>query len=155
MRRYNLHEPDLIDDEDDPDGFRTAYDRIGPKVGGEKLGATLYLVRPGQSICPYHYEYGEEEWLLVVEGRPTLRHPGGEDELRQGDVVAFVEGPEGAHKVTNHTDADAKVLMWANVSSTGVVVYPDSDKIAANPKDGRDRLIVQRSAGVGYWEGEA
>src|SRR4051794_37265764 len=57
MRRYNLNEPDFTDDADDPDGFRTAYDKIGPKVGGEKLGATHYLVRAGQSLCPYHYEY--------------------------------------------------------------------------------------------------
>jgi hypothetical protein len=27
MRRYNLHEPELTDEEDDPDGFRTALHR--------------------------------------------------------------------------------------------------------------------------------
>ena len=84
MRRYNLNEPGFVDDETDPDGYKTAYDRIGPKVGGDKLGATHYLIRPGQHLCPYHYEYAEEEWLLVLEGRPSVRHPGGTDELREG-----------------------------------------------------------------------
>jgi uncharacterized cupin superfamily protein len=154
MRRYSLTEPDFVDDATDPDGFKTAYDRIGPKLGGEKLGATHYLIRPGQHLCPYHYEYGEEEWLLVLEGRPTVRHPGGEDELREGVIVAFVEGPGGAHQVTNRTDADARVLMWANITPTGAVVYPDSDKISVNPKDRRDHVIVQRSSAVDYWEGE-
>jgi len=154
VRRYNLNEPEFVDDETDPDGFRTGYDRIGPKLGGEKLGATHYLIRPGQHLCPYHYEYGEEEWLLVLEGRPTVRHPGGKDELREGDIVAFAEGPDGAHQVSNLTDADARVLMWSNIVPTGAVVYPDSDKIMVNPKDRSDRVIVRRSSNVDYWDGE-
>jgi uncharacterized cupin superfamily protein len=154
VRRYNLSEPEFTDDETDPDGFKTAYDRIGPKLGGDKLGATQYLIRPGQQLCPYHYEYGEEEWLLVLEGRPTVRHPGGRDELREGDIVAFNEGPDGAHQVSNLTDADARVLMWANNSDTGAVVYPDSDKIMINPKDRGDRAIFRRSTAVDYWDGE-
>jgi uncharacterized cupin superfamily protein len=154
MRRYNLHDAEFTD-HGDPDGFHARVDRIGPKVGGERLGASLYLVPPGQSLCPYHYEYNEEEWLLVLEGRPTLRHPEGEDELREGDIVAFREGPSGAHQVTNHGDTDARVLMWANRSSTGIVVYPDSDKIMANPPDDADHIIVRRSSGVDYWDGES
>ena len=60
--------------------------------------------RPGQSICPYHYETGEEEWLIVLVGRPTLRTPAGEQELRPWDCAFFPAGEEGAHKVTNRTD---------------------------------------------------
>lgn len=155
MLRYNVNEPELVDDADDPEGFHTAYDRFGKRIGGAKLGATLYLVRPGQHLCPYHYEYPEEEWLLVLAGRPTLRHPQGEAELREGDIVAFPEGPEGAHQVTNHTDADARVLMWSTVSSPAVVVYPDSDKIAADTREQTDRIVVRRSSGVDYWDGES
>jgi hypothetical protein len=29
-----------------------------------------------------------------------------------------------------------------------------SDKISINPKNRRDHIIVRRSAGVDYWEGE-
>jgi uncharacterized cupin superfamily protein len=154
MLRYNLNEPEFIDDETDPDGYRTAYERIGPKLGGSKVGASHYLVRAGQSLCPYHYEYGEEEWLLVLEGTPTVRHPGGEDVLREGDIVAFPEGPEGAHKVTNATDGDVRVLMWSNVAALAAAVYPDSDKILISPPDRADRVMVERSSNVDYWVGE-
>ena len=41
----------------------------------------VYELPPGQAVGPYHYEDPEEEWLLVVSGTPTLRHPGGEDQL--------------------------------------------------------------------------
>jgi hypothetical protein len=39
-------------------------------------------------------------------------------------------------------------------TASGAVVYPDSDKILINPKDRRDRIMVKRSSGVDYWEGE-
>ena len=48
---------------------------------------------------PYHFHHGMEEWLLVVDGTPTLRTPDGERELRRGDVVCFPPGPDGAHQV--------------------------------------------------------
>lgn len=51
MRRYNVNEPEFADDETDPDSYKTAYERIAPKVGGDKLGATHYLIRPGQHLC--------------------------------------------------------------------------------------------------------
>jgi uncharacterized cupin superfamily protein len=154
VNRYNLNEPEFAYDETDPAGYRSAGERIGPKVGGQKLGASHYLIPPGQSLCPYHYEYGEEEWLIVLDGVVTVRHPEGEDDLRQGDIVAFPEGPGGAHKVTNNSDADARVLMWSNIAPVGAVVYPDSDKIMINPPDRSDHLLVERKSNVDYWVGE-
>lgn len=56
-------------------------------------GMSAYELPPGQAIGPYHYENPEEEWLLVLDGRPTLRHPDGEDELKPWDVVFFPPGP--------------------------------------------------------------
>jgi uncharacterized cupin superfamily protein len=154
VNRYNLNEPEFSFDDDDPDGYHTGYDRIGPKLGGEKVGATHYLIRPGQSLCPYHYEYGEEEWLLVLEGAPTIRTPAGAETLSDGDIVAFPEGPDGAHKVTNETGDDVRVLMWSNIAPLNAAVYPDSDKILINPPDRSDRVMVERSSDVDYWVGE-
>jgi uncharacterized cupin superfamily protein len=154
VNRYNLNEPEFSFDDDDPDGYHTGYDRIGPKLGGEKVGATHYLIRPGQSLCPYHYEYGEEEWLLVLEGAPTIRTPAGAETLREGDIVAFPEGPDGAHKVTNDTGDEVRVLMWSNIAPLNAAVYPDSDKILINPPDRSDRVMVERSSDVDYWVGE-
>jgi uncharacterized cupin superfamily protein len=128
--------------------------RFGPSIGAVKLGASLYELPPGQSVCPYHYEYPEEEWLIVLKGRPTLRHPQGEDELQEGDVVCFPEGPEGAHKVTNRTDATAKVLMFSTRTNPAVAVYPDSDKIGIWTGNDADHVIVPRSAHVEYYAGE-
>ena len=69
MRRVNLTNPELSYDPEDPDGFRSGMARFGPQLGAKETGASLYELPPGQALCPYHYEYGEEEWLLVVSGQ--------------------------------------------------------------------------------------
>src|SRR5436309_15347823 len=77
MRRVNISAPSFAYDADDPEGFRAGLFRFGPLLGATRTGTSVYELPPGQAICPYHYEYGEEEWLLVLQGRPTLRHPDG------------------------------------------------------------------------------
>ena len=62
-------------------------DRPGPDLGAAKLGASVYELPPGEAVCPYHYELAEEEWLLVLEGRPTVRHPAGTSSWRVGPRV--------------------------------------------------------------------
>ena len=89
MRKVNIQSPDFGYDSDDPEGFRSGLYRLGPDLGAQRTGASVYELPPGQAICPYHYEHGEEEWLLVLEGRPTLRHPEGSEELVPWDVVFF------------------------------------------------------------------
>ena len=81
MTRINLDSSEYTRDADDPEGFRSGMLRMGPTLGAIRTGASAYDLPPGQAICPYHYEYGEEEWLVVLSGRPTLRHPGGSDQL--------------------------------------------------------------------------
>ena len=154
MRRFNIFSGDPEWDDTDPDGYRAGMARFGPRLGAAKTGASLYELPAGQSICPYHYEYGEEEWLIVLEGRPTLRHPDGEDGLEPGDTVCFPEGPEGAHKVTNRTDAGVRVLMFSTVSSPAVSVYPDSDKFGVFSGNKQDSLFVRRGSAVDYYDRE-
>jgi uncharacterized cupin superfamily protein len=154
MKKANLSALEVKYDDSDPEGYRAGMARFGSSIGASKLGATLYELPPGQSICPYHYEYPEEEWLVVLEGRPTLRHPDGEDVVEEGDVICFPEGPEGAHKVTNSTEQTVQVLMISTRHPTAVAVYPDSDKLGAWTGNEDDHVIVRRSSNVPYYDGE-
>lgn len=154
MQRINIADPDLTFDPDDPDGFRSGLFRFGKLIGMRKLGASVYELPPGQAICPYHYEYGEEEALLVLEGRPTLRHPGGSDVLEQWDAVAFPEGPEGAHAVRNETSDMVRVLMFSTVSVPAATVYPDSGKVGIWTGNKDDDVMVHRTSKVDYFDGE-
>ena len=154
VRRVNIASPDFEYDAADPEGFRSGMFRFGPLVGATELGASLYELPPGQAICPYHYEYGEEEWLLVLEGLPSLRHPNGVDELEPWDAVCFPLGPEGAHGVRNETEDVVRVLMFSTVRHPAATVYPDSDKIGIWTGNRDDDLMAPRSSGVDYWAGE-
>ena len=154
MRRFNLHTGKTEYDESDPEGFQVGMARFGSSIGATLLGGSLYELPPGQSNCPYHYEYGNEEWLLVLDGKLTVRHPGGEEELEPGDVVCFSDGPDGAHRLTNRTDATVRILMLSTLVEPSVSVYPDSDKIGVWPGDDRDNIIVRRKSNVDYWDGE-
>src|SRR6476619_694813 len=89
MPPLNISDPEFTYDAEDPEGYRAGMFRIGPNVGAERTGATLYHLPPGELLCPYHYEYGEEEWLLVLTGRPFLRTPDGTAELKPMDIAFF------------------------------------------------------------------
>jgi uncharacterized cupin superfamily protein len=147
----NLFGVGLEPDEDDAPGYAVSYVRVGRVVGGEQLGLSVYELAPGQSICPYHYENAEEEWLLVLVGRPTLRTPAGERELGPWDCTFFPTGEEGAHKVTNRTEETVRVCMWSNRLAVATSVYPDSEKVGAWPPGKLFRL----EDAVDYFTGEA
>jgi len=150
----NVYEVPVQADPEDPPGYRARAARLRETVGGEQLGASVYELDPGESICPYHYECVEEEWLLVLSGAPTLRDHEGEHELAEGDVVAFLPGPEGGHKVTNRSGSVARVLMLSTIPRDGlsVCIYPDSEKVGVWPWPGR-RLRITES--LDYYDGEA
>jgi uncharacterized cupin superfamily protein len=152
--RVNLFSAELQHDEDDPEGYVAGYLRFGDSIGARRLGGTIYELGPGQSNCPYHYEYGNEEWLIVLDGTLTVRRPDGDETFEPGDVVCFVEGPDGAHKLTNRGEGTVRLLMLSTKRDPSVAVYPDSDKIGAWSGDDRDKLMVKRDSNVDYWTDE-
>jgi uncharacterized cupin superfamily protein len=121
----------------------------------------VYELAPGERVCPYHWHVGEEEWLLVVSGTPTLRTPEGEHVLRAWDAAVFRRGPDGAHEVRNESPEPARVLMLSTMSDPEICVYPDSGKIGAyggwSWPEGQERirLLNRAEANLDYYEGEA
>ena len=67
---------------------------VARALGSAAMSMFVYDLAPGQSSCPYHYEY-DEEWLLVVDGTIVVRTPDGEHTLARGDLVCFSPGPAG------------------------------------------------------------
>jgi uncharacterized cupin superfamily protein len=154
VRRANVLSDEFEYDETDPDGYRSGVARVGKAAGGEELAVKSFELPPGESGCPYHYEYAEE-WLMALDGDVVVRTPTGEHELRRGDLVRFAPGADGAHKVTNRGEQTAHVLMFSSAREPAVAVYPDSDKIGVWPGDARDELMLRRDDGhAGYFDGE-
>ena len=132
-----------------PDGFRRSSTRVGAALGATRTGLSVYELPPGQAIGPYHYENPDEEWLLVVSGAPTLRHPDGEDQLEPWDLVFFPSGPAGAHSVRNDTESSARVAMFSSAgAAVGTVVYPEKDMVWIWTADDSVDMIVDRSSAL-------
>jgi uncharacterized cupin superfamily protein len=102
--------------------------RLGPLLGADRLDGAVADFDPGEGSDPYHYVYGREEWLLVLAGTPTLRHPRGESALEVGDLVCFPEGPAGAHRLINRGESPVRALFLSTTGVPANVCYPDAGR---------------------------
>ena len=156
----NVHEPEF-DSPSDREGFEYRRARIGWQAGTEHLGASLYEVPPGQATFPYHWHSANEELLIVLSGRPSVRTPDGWRELDEGEVVAFRVGPEGAHQVANWSDETVRFLVVSEMNAPELSGYPDTGKlgIMSRPPGSRDDPdevfgFFRAADEVDYWEDE-
>jgi uncharacterized cupin superfamily protein len=150
---FNLHGDVEWDRTEDRPGWVSKDAWVGHHLGGELLGGSLYELEPGSRLWPYHTHHVNEEWLLVVRGQPTLRTTDGEQELREGDVVAFPRGEAGLHQVINRSDAPIRVLMLSTLLDSDIIEYADSGKVSAVAQ-GKRVFRTFRGKDAEYWEGE-
>lgn len=154
----NIYSNDWDAVEDRP-GYEWDRLRLARRLGGEMLGASIYLIHPGQRSFPYHCHHANEEMLIVLEGSVTVRTPRGEEMARRGDALIFNRGPSGAHQLLNHTDEDVRVLMMSTMVSPEIAEYPDSGKVGVFPgrapggTRGESRFL-DGNARVDYYDGE-
>ena len=157
MSKLNANDHEFEYDAEDPEGFKAGMKRFGRDARRRGRPAmSIYELPPGQAICPYHYEYAEEEWLVVLEGTPTLRTPEGTSQLQPWDVCFFPTGPDGAHGVRNETNSTARVMMFSDLRWPAATVYPDSDKIGIHIGEPNrdDSGMFRRSTKVDYFTDE-
>jgi uncharacterized cupin superfamily protein len=153
----NLYDNDW-DVERAPTGKSERLMHLGRRLGGELLGATMFEVEPGWSST-YHVHHGNEEWVLAVDGNPTVRTSDGEQELKPGDLAAFPRGRAGAHSILNRSDQPARFVVFSSMVDPDVVELPEQGIIGAIaggvPTAGRDseiELFVRRDAALDYFD---
>jgi len=153
VKIFNLYADDW-DETRDREGWRIKEAFVGHHIGGSLIGASMAVVEPGNKLWPYHTHYANEEWAIVLAGEPTLRTPEGERALKEGDVVCFPRGEDGAHQIINGTDALIRVLMLSSMVAPDVVHYPDTEKVSASNAEGEPIMLARRGPTLEYWEGE-
>jgi uncharacterized cupin superfamily protein len=156
----NVFEPSW-DAEQQREPFCWKRARIGCQSGSQKLGASLYELAPGTSSWPLHIHYANEELIVVLAGRPTLRTLGGERELAAGEVVACPPGRSGAHRLDNRTAEAARMLIVSTMIAPELNEYPDSGKLwgrstAPGADAGPDAMEVMARPeyNLDYFDGE-
>jgi uncharacterized cupin superfamily protein len=153
----NVYRP-TFEEGERPEGFRSRRARIGYELGTELIGCSLWELPAGEAAYPYHFHYADEELVIVLTGRPTLRTPEGVRELEEGEALRFPLGEEGAHQIINRSEEPVTLLAVSSHGRPDVVVYPDSDKIGVGerlPHGGGLRAFFKRGDRVGYFEGES
>jgi len=154
--RPNIYAPQIDQSRKVIDGYHSDRARVGTQAGAERLGISVWELDAGQAAYPYHFHLTEEEALVVLEGRPTLRMPDGVSQLERGDVVVFPRGEEGAHQLLNDTDEAVRFLAISTNGEPDIVVYPDTGKISANERRGENggiHHIFRIADEVDYYDG--
>jgi uncharacterized cupin superfamily protein len=153
MKSFNLY-GDEWDETRDREGWRIKEAFVGHRIGGGLIGASMSEVEPGSKLWPYHAHHANEEWVIVLRGEPTLRTPDGEHVLKEGDVVSFPRGKDGAHQIINPTDSPVRVLMLSSRVGPDIVDYIDTGKVYATDLAGEPIMFSRPGPTVDYWEGE-
>lgn len=152
----NLNEPHFDEPREHP-GFRCLRARVSRQAGSERLGLSLWELPQGEAAYPYHFHLAEEELLVVLDGRPSLRSPDGWRELSPGEVVAFLRGEQGAHQLVNRTQEPVRFLAFSTNGEPDIVIRPDSQTLGAYerlPAGGGLRSVFRMADVVDYYDGE-
>jgi len=152
----SIEQPDYDELRELP-GFQCRRARLSRQAGSERLGLSLWEVPPGEAAYPYHLHLGDEELVVVLDGRPSLRTPAGWRGLERGEVVAFLRGEEGAHQIVNRSDEPVRFLAFSPNGEPDIVVQPDSDKLGVFERIEQGnglRAFFRRADSVHYSEGE-
>ena len=154
--------PNIFDPEFEPrrhpgnPAFDSSRAFIGRAAGSRRLGASVWELQPGKTAYPYHAHLGEEELIIVLSGRPSLRTPEGWRELEPGEAVAFPRGEQGAHQIANRTQQPARFLAVSTNGSPDIVLYPEAGKLGLaqrNPDGSGLHRFFFLEQSVDYWDG--
>jgi uncharacterized cupin superfamily protein len=148
--------PDFDETREQP-GFRGRRARLGRQAGSDKLGLSLWEVPPGEAAYPFHFHLAEEEIVVLLEGRPSLRTPAGWREMEEGEVACFRVGEDGAHQIVNRTEEPVRFLAFSN-QQPDVVVRPDSESLSVferRPEGGGMAAHFRIADGAGYYSFES
>lgn len=131
-------------------GSRFRHLTIAATGKGYHVGVQIEELAPGKQSAPLHYHLLEEEHVLVLDGRVTLRLGEERHAMQAGDYVCFPAAQKVGHCFVNESDAPCRLLVIGEREPNEVCVYPDSNKIMVRGIG----EIYDKAAVRGYWDGE-
>jgi uncharacterized cupin superfamily protein len=109
---------------------------LGDVFGVTNFGVNLTRLVPGGESALLHRHSGQDEFIYILEGEPTLITDVGEVTLGPGMCAGFpAQGP--AHQLVNRSDRDVLYLEIGDRSSGDEGSYPDDDLKAVLGPDGK------------------
>ena len=115
--------------------------RLGDAFGLSSFGVNLTRLTPGAISALFHTHTRQDEFLYVLEGRPTLRAGKHEYALSPGDCMGFPGGEGVAHQLVNRTSDDVVYLEIGDRPADDRAAYPEDDIQAAMSAEGKWRFV--------------
>ena len=109
---------------------------LGEIFGLRNFGVNLTRIAPGGMSALRHAHAKEDEFIFVLEGRPTLVTDEGRTRLAPGMCAGFPAGTGNGHHLLNETDAEVAYLEVGDRQPGETATYPDDDLVVERAPDG-------------------
>lgn len=110
---------------------------LGDLFGLANFGVNLTRLPPGAVSALRHAHSRQDEFVYILQGRPTLHTDAGETVLAPGMCAGFKSGTGDAHRLVNATGEDVLYLEIGDRTAGDAVAYPDDDLVAEPTDHGR------------------
>jgi uncharacterized cupin superfamily protein len=109
---------------------------LGDLFGLTNFGVNLTRLAPGAVSALRHAHTKQDEFIYIVEGKPTLETDEGRTELAPGMCAGFKAGTGNGHHLINATAEDVLFLEVGDRTAGDEASYPDDD-LKAQMVDGK------------------
>ncbi len=100
---------------------------LGDKFGLTNFGVNLTRLEPGARSALRHAHTMQDEFVFIIEGRPTLVTDSGPMPLAPGMCAGFRAGTGNAHCLINETREQVVYLEVGDRSDGDEATYPEED----------------------------
>jgi uncharacterized cupin superfamily protein len=104
---------------------------LGDLFGLTNFGVNLTRLAPGAISALRHAHSKQDEFVYILEGRPTLHTDEGKVLLAPGMCAGFKAGTGNGHRLVNETNEDVVYLEAGDRTPGDEGSYPDDDLLAA------------------------
>ena len=100
---------------------------LGDLFGLKNFGVNLTRLAPNAVSALRHAHTRQDEFIYVLQGRPTLHTDEGRTQLSPGMCAGFKADAENGHRLINETTEEVVYLEIGDRTAGDEGTYPDDD----------------------------
>ena len=101
--------------------------QLGDVFGLTNFGVNLTRLAPNAASALRHAHTRQDEFIYILQGRPTLHTDEGRTQLEPGMCAGFKAGTGNAHRLLNETAEEVVYLEVGDRTPGDEGSYPDDD----------------------------
>jgi len=101
--------------------------QLGDLFGLTNFGVNLTRLAPNSVSALRHAHTKQDEFVYILQGRPTLHTDEGRTQLSPGMCAGFKAGTGNGHRLINETSAEVVYLEVGDRTPGDEGSYPDDD----------------------------